>query len=1461
MTASSESTTRPTTTTPSSTTAAASSSSSSTSTSSRQQRQPEEEETSPALLALQRTTQQFRSGNEIVRIITRRYASGSQFIAWTDIKQCFPGVVRIQYDELYIPFMRDENHYRLKPHGIQFFPNVILDVIYGPPKQKIRPAPITQRYRQHVEQLRQQQQQQQQQDGTLTQLTPVLQQQEQQQPSQHQKAGSQSKSKAQGHQLLPQQPLVQAHIPSQSSSRTSSRTLQPEQQPLPPLQPQPQPQPQANQLEQQLEHPVQQQHGEQSQQLEPQQETQLADEDHAFLKTMHDLTADIRLRLSTASAAMIATAASFEEAARQGGGAHRSSESTLRSHQHPTNITSIKHVDNNDKDSIKLMTSAPPTSAPPPPPSMLTVASEPKNTVEVFNSDSKGILDILTNNNKAQSQEEISIVGTSDIRSDNTTQSLEPSTQVGGDVEDGQKNSSSSTANDAGPETLSDITTNEPLADPIETAKDQLENDKQMGHTSSHTEGSSVTHEITQQPAPLAVNGEADGWSTNLISSDADGPQPPLLTVAQVVAERMREVLLKRIEWIDNKTPKLWVLLPITHHDAFRDFQANGDDASFEAMTYQDFRIHFLCDCGQIPGFEHEMFPHLDSFEYDLQSYAIAQTVEMDNPLYGEFMMGVLEMFKYGVTLDNVVHVPKLELDPEMSEMIDCAINFLVYRGIQSSLHIYSTLNVFNTNTTPAELLKEIKPIRMLTDKEMENFWRGCLVDARPPLGPLRPFQTKDGDTRRVCWSHWDLMSPKGASVMIQQFSVESTSGRNYFDPHVGSLRGFLKTREQAKLYFRVAAALPMVPALSFYLDWEMTVADEAVVEKFVRETSAKCVKIYFQEGQPPHTSLKPSAPGMGHGHVDLIQAGLTNPSLQAFSIENRSPTNHRYMLDELVDFTDRMEPNMGPNYHVAHMRRDTSIDKMYLSLLCTDVDRAACWARQVFHGFDALAKLTLQIDSIWEKVCFTFSANAAVPDILDPSEVTTDIRTLERLDRTGALTSDLCKILAQRGYVDEIKLSTVYLQDSVLLRSGCLRELSIGHSSSQADVNKIREMLRSNYKKLESLDLTTSASEDPCQIFETFKAPLANCPKLVKFEIRQTHPEPGSSTFCWRGLATGDRSQLTLEVSTYAGDKVGPLFQKMASCLVRLSINGMEPAESAVLEKVLRLKKGPFKLRMLNLWGVNRFSEQTQEDLKKIVTRYSGLDYLSVSFDADPKVSTHSTARAADFLLAVASKITSFSIYGKGTRQIIDELDKRMVRYLEGSKSVGKNGGGGGGGHGGRGGKGGNNNSSNGISNGNSNIDSDIPIVPFPLLNQLTYSADEKDPAGVVTFTGDKPIWLRTLMRHRFGKLRQLHLTHVEIPESVWPELLVDTISFEILSDIRLQITNAMSTKTLDLIADTLIRDSKVRKTFTLAIEELGGLTPHHIAWCKARIEKHFRQFASSQSGGVPLVMINHYL
>ncbi|KAG0265727.1 hypothetical protein BGZ95_003232 [Linnemannia exigua] len=78
--------------------------------------------------------QAFRAPGEkdaILIPVVRHPATNDLYVIWGDISDCFPDVVRVMYTNVFIPMLRGNNLYRVKPFGIKYHPGIILDIICG----------------------------------------------------------------------------------------------------------------------------------------------------------------------------------------------------------------------------------------------------------------------------------------------------------------------------------------------------------------------------------------------------------------------------------------------------------------------------------------------------------------------------------------------------------------------------------------------------------------------------------------------------------------------------------------------------------------------------------------------------------------------------------------------------------------------------------------------------------------------------------------------------------------------------------------------------------------------------------------------------------------------------------------------------------------------------------------------------------------------------------------------------------------------------------------------------------------------------------------------------------------------------------------------------------------------------------------------------------------------------------
>ncbi|KAG0348146.1 hypothetical protein BG004_005893 [Podila humilis] len=619
--------------------------------------------------------------------------------------------------------------------------------------------------------------------------------------------------------------------------------------------------------------------------------------------------------------------------------------------------------------------------------------------------------------------------------------------------------------------------------------------------------------------------------------------------------------------------------------------------------TLSMFRVHFLCDCGgvtKIDGRQDMSPPHLPARE---EPYMI----KSDNIIakYGTYMMAVLEMMFY---------MKLVTLDKRTVERIRYAVTFLLTKRIQSSIRFHDK---------KITSLDEVPVIEPLDNTSLKDLYTLHLVDAEQPLGGFRAYQTDQGDIRWVCILHLSEYAPNTVFERPTRFLGHPSSLRGAYWASLGIFRVIVKDRERARDLYLLIQSLVSVPVMSFFLDWDIQEEDVDELAEAIVLFPTSCVMINVRED--PMDISDPT--GIGHIFTPIVKSAFNNPKIQAFSLEKRKL--------EINDEFSSFERSFYLDSVIVKFKRDLKTpSKTMFAGLVADMDGALGTLRKALKGLARFSELTLEV-GFWDQATIKFMADTSGHWYLD-SEKWFDM--------------DSC-------LMEAIELRAYSHTDTMLLDAKCLTDVMITFKFP-ADGPKIRNMIKNN-TRLKKLELSITEADDACQIFEYFKALLANHPSLDSFHISQEHTHARTSVYTWEGVA--DRAKMTLGIECSSIDRIGTMLQKFASCLTTLMIYGLGPQEAAILEKVLRPKKGPFKLRSIFLLNVCALSVDAMESLKKIVLRDTAPEF-SISGSVDSK----EIGPLADFLIAVASKVTRLHLYGQHVREIYMELENRTPESAE---------------------------------------------------------------------------------------------------------------------------------------------------------------------------------------------------
>ncbi|KAF9921042.1 hypothetical protein BGZ67_000798, partial [Mortierella alpina] len=351
---------------------------------------------------------------------------------------------------------------------------------------------------------------------------------------------------------------------------------------------------------------------------------------------------------------------------------------------------------------------------------------------------------------------------------------------------------------------------------------------------------------------------------------------------------------------------------------------------------------------------------------------------------------------------------------------------------------------------------------------------------------------------------------------------------------------------------------------------------DEDELCEAIPKFQAPVVKLIVRTDPSP-------SPGFGIGYSDVILAALANRKIETFAMSQRNE-DQRAIFGHDERFT--MENSSLPDSH-ARSQWDPHTERLMLELGVTDLDKAIVVVRYAIRGLHRLSRLNLRIDH-WENVEITF---------IEPGQPGSEI------EDKNYDSGNLAPFFESRKCQDRIKYSCQRRRNgSLFFPTKSLTEVTLTYSYAR-DRNRIRDVLKQN-KGLCTLKLWNDPPvDDASQIFETYKSLMANHPTLTKFQVKMKHMRGGVSDFSWTGVS-GPAANMSVRLSVTGQDKVVSVFQKYATSLSSLNLESPSVQDVSVLEKALRPKKGPFKLRRLMVTGTVEMQGGALEDLKRIILR-----------------------------------------------------------------------------------------------------------------------------------------------------------------------------------------------------------------------------------------------------------------
>ncbi|KAF9903047.1 hypothetical protein EC991_004259 [Linnemannia zychae] len=767
-------------------------------------------------------------------------------------------------------------------------------------------------------------------------------------------------------------------------------------------------------------------------------------------------------------------------------------------------------------------------------------------------------------------------------------------------------------------------------------------------------------------------------------------PRRGPLTIEDLVEHRVKNVLMTRQRWIEAASPRFFCILPTSDELASRAAIASSNwdpstdiEATPLAMTHAnppkatpdpsaaDFHFFFICDCCDVPGYEDEWFPH-GSLKEGVHNYDLTLGVVDDMiPKYGEYIMGVLEMLKYGAYIDNRLKFPA-QTDTGVQRRLSVAIKFLESRNILSCAKYYAQHAAeLEKDPSGASLLAGMVPIEPLSKTMTKVLARRLEMTHVPMFEGMSPYRTKAGDIRWVCLPHWYGMSPQEEWAVLNKFQDNLKFIKSEYHTNLSTFRATAMSRVKAQEYYKLAGKMTTTCVFRLFCDFDMNPQDEAHLCAAVDTFAAACVHITVRPKVGVHDG---AMHGFAKGYWTISLAALANKKLEGFRMvqgTSDEPPNFRAHYE-------RSDLERSTTDHVrllTRMKRSAKDGRLNVTMVVTDIDRAVNTIRRHVKGVHHFSKLVLATDFVHNEVQARFARPGSGVFGCDVEDSNYE--------------EDLESFFVRRSGCDTVKYTCVGMPDNLFLMSRALATVQMAFSLVR-DRIKVRELIKHS-KALSSLTLQNSTKDDPSQIYESLKALLANHPSLKELSVQHRQGSSRPSSFIWHN--PNDVSKMRVHMSFSQGDKVLAMFQKYATSIEELTVDGIESADATVFEKSMRAKKGPLKLCRVVLRGLHLWEPFALEEFKKVILRLSIMevivsggieDHEEFPHDAQAKENGYVVpmtprtrkgkglsiaARVAiwfEFIFAIRGSLTGLNIWGKATSQLVQMLGTRLEEAIQ---------------------------------------------------------------------------------------------------------------------------------------------------------------------------------------------------
>ncbi|KAG9061759.1 hypothetical protein KI688_006910 [Linnemannia hyalina] len=739
-------------------------------------------------------------------------------------------------------------------------------------------------------------------------------------------------------------------------------------------------------------------------------------------------------------------------------------------------------------------------------------------------------------------------------------------------------------------------------------------------------------------------------------------------TIEDLIRHRVKNIMEARYSWAQcSGHSRFFVLLPVLESNLRPPGAASTSSTATTPTTTATssvpgiynktkFQLYFLCDCGGLPEAKDKANPHwIDKNGRIPTSLPAVKDLNQQQlraliPIVGDYVMGILEMLKYGVYIERIPQ--------DTAQRVSLAIKYLESKGVQSCESLIAEISSNPTVPATESLLDRLPPIASLVEKALDAFGSKLSRDPNGQYSVMYPLRTVRGDARWMCGRHWmSTWSDVALYTKALTFHQEPESPEGSFTPLYGILSSRITTVKRALQFFELARQLPRNPVFTVWLDWNLTVKDEEELAQAIGGLSAAVVHILVRVRSKPQDEIDA---GMAFGQLRLTTAALRNSDIEMFTLTEADPEGKYNYQDLPTDMTYRQSYGPKAGTQITVVSRHERGGRMAAAVRGTDADLALSTIRRVTGGFHHFAGLRFGHNEHHLIVKFGGTKEGEIVG----SDVEKD---------TDFANGDMMSFIEKRQWKDEVYCTSDIDFGAQFFHLGYLSKV-IMRFSRDSHWAEVREVIVSN-KHLNAITLDCQMPDfDPSQVFETYKDLLSDHPTIEKFQIHSgMHSAEVTSTFTWRN--PNDPAKTRVDITCCRCDDVEAMFQRYAPMIERLALEGIDATDAAAMLKSMRRKKKPLALKYLSVKDIHLLEPTVREILQEVILKGAMEDVIirgSVTAQAGRKESV-SKARLmanvkiwAEFLFAVRSKVTELAVQDSPKRRLLHAMESLPAVSVE---------------------------------------------------------------------------------------------------------------------------------------------------------------------------------------------------